>query len=119
MVLYATFLRESSSRHARQKSLSADMPMDSLENSLALCNGVTDDGPVALDLFGRFRGWLIATLLLQHKTERSAAFSRDNRLSGSVLPALILLELFEASSPEPSASLETVVTLVRVLSDGD
>ena len=45
--------------------------------------------------------------------------SRDNRLSSSALPALVLLELFEASSPESSASLKTVVTLVRVLSDGD
>ena len=59
-----------------------------------------------------FHDWLIAILLLQHRPERSAAFSRDSMLSGS---ALVLLELSEASSPESSTSspsLETMVNLV-------
>ena len=59
-----------------------------------------------------FRDWLTAILLLRHRPERSATFSRDSMLSGS---ALVLLELSEASSPEFSTSsplLETVVNLV-------
>ena len=59
-----------------------------------------------------FRDWLTAILLLRHRPEQSATFSRGSMLSGS---ALVLLELSEASSPESSTSspsLETVVNLV-------
>ena len=85
--------------------------MDSLENSLALCSGVTDDGSVEhliLDFFDLFRDGLAATLLFRHRTEQSAALSRENMPSGS---AQDLLELPEASPPESSPSLETVVNL--------
>ena len=59
-----------------------------------------------------FHDWLITILLLQHKPERSATFSRDSMLSSS---ALVLLKLSEPSSPESSTSspsLETMVNLV-------
>ena len=40
----------------------------------------------------------------------NSAVSRDNRLSGSALPVLVLLELSDASCPQSSTSLEIVVT---------
>ena len=59
-----------------------------------------------------FRDWLTAILLLRHRLERLAAFSRDSIMSGS---PLVLLELSETSSPEfstSSPSLKSVVNLV-------
>ena len=56
-------------------------------------------------------------LLLRHRTERPAAFSRESRPSGS---ALVLLQLSEASCCDSSPSLETVVNVADArLSDGD
>ena len=51
-----------------------------------------------------------AMLIFRHRTERSAAFSREIRPSGSAL-VLLELELSEASCCESSLSLETVVNV--------
>ena len=77
-----------------------------------------DDGSaehLILDFFDLFRDWLAATLLFWHRTEQSAALSRESRPSGS---AQHLLQLPEASTPKSSPSLETGVNLADVtLSD--
>ena len=72
---------------------------------------MTEDGSVELllNLFVRFRAPIDATLLFQHKADRSGAFSRESRLVDKFGSALVLLELSEASSPE-SSSLQTRVT---------